>query len=137
MPLELEIKERFRFYELPWNGKKKVLGRLGVELSRHEEILLAVVYGSFLKNYPFRDIDVAVYVRGEVDPLDYKFSLDEELSDKLGYPIDTRVLNDAPPWFVRKVLKEGIMVLEKAPLLLEKLLLKAIDEDNTIKPNKI
>jgi len=135
MSLELEIKERFRFYKLSWEEKSRVLEKLREEISKHEEILLAVVYGSFLKNYPFRDIDIAVYVKGEVDSLNYKFTLDEELTEKLSYPIDTRVLNDAPPWFTRKVLMKGKVIVEKIPLLLERLLLKAIDEEQHLREN--
>jgi len=135
MPLEIEIRERFRFYQLSWDEKDIVINRLGVELSRRNEILLAVIYGSFLKEYPFRDIDVAVYIRGGIDPLDYKFDLDEALTDKLGYKVDTRILNYAPPWYIEKVLSEGRVILERIPLLLEKLLLKSIDEDRFLSPS--
>ena len=47
----------------------------------------------------FRDIDVAVYVYPLNDPLDYEFEIERELSDKLCYPVDVTILNEAPPWF--------------------------------------
>lgn len=125
--MSLKVKE-FSFYKLSPEEKIKVLEKLRKLMEQHEEVLLVVVYGSFLKNYPFRDIDVAVYVVGEVDPLDYKLKLDSELSDEISYPVDSKVLNEAPPWFVRKVLREGEVLLEKAPLIVEKLYLKALDE---------
>lgn len=125
--MSLKVKE-FSFYKLSPEEKVKVLEKLRKLMEQHEEVLLVVVYGSFLKNYPFRDIDVAVYVVGEVDPLDYKLKLDSELSDEIGYPVDSKVLNEAPPWFVRKVLHEGKVLLEKVPLIVEKLYLKALDE---------
>jgi len=129
MPLELEERERFRFFRLKPQEREGLLEKLRKELSEREEVQLAIVYGSFLKGYPFRDIDVAVYVAAEGDLLDYKLRLEEELEEKLGYPIDVAVLNEAPPWFAEKVLREGQLLLTRQPLLLEKLLLKAVDEE--------
>jgi len=133
MPLELEERERFRFYSLNPQEREELLERLREELCNRDEVKLAVVFGSFLKDYPFRDIDVAVYVTGNIDPLDYKLRLEEELERKIGYPIDVTILNEAPPWFARKVLKEGRTLFTKQPLLLERLYLKAIDEEQHIK----
>jgi len=129
MPLELEERERFRFFKLKPQEREGLLEKLRKELSEREEVQLAIVYGSFLKGYPFRDIDVAVYVAAEGDLLDYKLRLEEELEEKLGYPIDVAVLNEAPPWFAEKVLRKGQPLLTRQPLLLEKLLLKAVDEE--------
>ena len=138
MPLELEERERFRFYSLTPREREELLERLREELCNRDEVKLAVVFGSFLKDYPFRDIDVAVYVTGSIDPLDYKLRLEEELERKIGYPVDIVILNEAPPWFVRKVLKEGRTLFTKQPLLLERLYLKAIDEEQHIKnPDKL
>ncbi len=132
MPLELEERERFRFYELSREEKDRVLKKLRELLSKHTEIVLAIAFGSFLKDYPFRDIDIAIYVVGNSDALDLKFELEEELEESVGYSIDVTVLNDAPPWFVKKVLREGLVLFTKQPLLPEKLLLKALDEEMRI-----
>ena len=132
MPLEIEIRERFRFYELSSSDKKKVIEKLKKALEKHEEILLAAIYGSFLKDVPFRDIDVAVYVKQKVDPLNYKFELDDELSETLKYPVDTKILNEAPAWFTLKVLEEGEILVERVLGLVEKLYMKALDEKNLI-----
>ena len=132
MPLEIEIRERFRFYELSSSDKRKVIEKLKKALEKHEEILLAVIYGSFLKDVPFRDVDVAVYVKQKVDPLNYKFELDDELSEALKYPVDTKILNEAPAWFTLKVLEEGEILVERVLGLVEKLYMKALDEKNFI-----
>lgn len=129
---EFEEREQFRFYSLSPEEKERVLQRLTGVLGRHDEIKLAVVYGSFLKDYPFRDIDVALYIAPAADPLNYKISLEVELEDSIGYPVDVAVLNDAPPWFVKKVLREGRVLVERQPALFEKLYLKAIDEEELI-----
>ncbi len=125
--MELERKERFRFYRLCWEEKEGVLGRLRELLLGRGEIVLAVVFGSFLKDYLFRDVDIAVYVSKSVDPLDYKLSLERELSKHISYPVDVTVLNMAPPWLIKKIIEEGRTVLVKQLYITEKIYLKAID----------
>jgi len=137
MSLDLEGRERFRFFRLGPREKEELIEKLRDELSRRGEVVLAVVFGSFLKDYPFRDADVAVYVVGVGDFLDYKLGLEEELEKVANYPVDVAVLNDAPPWFVKKVLKEGRPIVVKQPLLLEKLYLKAIDEEQAFSGNRL
>lgn len=128
MSLEVEARERFRFYKLNSSQKKILLEKIGKLLENRKEVLLAFVYGSFLKNMPFRDIDIAVYLDQKIDHLNYKFKLDKTFSDGIKLPVDTRVLNRAPPWFTAKVIEEGKKLTERVPLLTEKLYLKALDE---------
>ena len=120
MSLELEEKERFQFHRLSPREKVELLRELGEELSKHEEILLAIVFSSFLRDYPLRDIDVAVYIAGSRDPLSYELELEEELERKISYPVDIVVLNNAPPWLIEKVLEIGKQLFTKQPGLREK-----------------
>lgn len=106
------------------------MARIARELEEVEEITLAVLHGSFLRDYPFRDIDVAVYVLYNVDPLDYKFSLESALEEKLGYAFDVQLLNYAPPSFARTALLGGRVIVERRPMLHEVLLLKSICDSN-------
>jgi len=114
--LELEERERFRFHSLSPQEKEELLEKLRKELGKRGEIKLAIVHGSFLKDYPFRDIDVAVYVEGDINTLWYKIELEIELEDKIGYPIDIAILNEALQWFTEKVLKEGRTLIARQPL---------------------
>ncbi|WP_456454066.1 nucleotidyltransferase domain-containing protein, partial [Thermococcus sp.] len=61
------------------------------------------LHGSFLSG-PFRDIDIAVYTDGERDVF-YEL----ELEERLGFPVDVRVLNNAPISFRFKVLKGELL----------------------------
>ncbi len=134
MSLELEEKEFFRFYELDKESREKIIVKIKEFLSWRDEIVLAVIFGSFLSEEVFRDIDIAVYVKPVVrDYLDYKFTLEEELTNITGYPVDVKILNEAPPVFTKNVLTTGRVLVEKIPFLYEKLLLKSIDEENHIK----
>ncbi len=64
------------------------------------EILFAVLYGSAVDSEIFRDLDVGIMVdRARVpadSSLDYAFELSARLEKSLHFPVDVRVLNDAP-----------------------------------------
>ncbi|HID90678.1 TPA: nucleotidyltransferase domain-containing protein, partial [Candidatus Bathyarchaeota archaeon] len=87
-----------------------------------------LVHGSFVRDTSFRDVDVAVYVAGSVDPLDCEFRLERELRGALGLPVDVRLLNEAPPWFTARVLREGTVLVGKVGLS-EGLYLRSMDEE--------
>ena len=77
-----------------------MIERLRVELETRQEIVLAVLHGSFLLAGTYRDIDVAVWLGpGLPSPGErFRYALDLSVSLHLGLglPIDVRVLNDAP-----------------------------------------
>lgn len=137
MSLELEEAERFRYYELSSEKKHEVLSRLRSKLESLKNVVLAVLYGSFLRDGVFRDIDVAVYLScgdcEELDPLKAELDLGAVLSEHVGYPVDVKVLNMAPPWFIRVVLEKGIVLIERVPSLVEKLYLRALDEEHGLR----
>jgi len=128
MSLGLEEKARFRFYKMPPAERYNALDRLRRWFEGRDEALLVVVFGSFLTNLEFRDIDIAVYTAGKVDHLRYKFEVDEALEKLLGIPVDTKVLEAAPQWFVVKALSEGKVLVEKVPNIAGKTLATALDQ---------
>jgi predicted nucleotidyltransferase len=133
MSLELEEAERFRFHRLSREEKERIVETLRRALEERSEVMLAVLYGSLLRETSFRDVDVAVYLKENLDPLDYQLTLSMELEKLLSLPVDAKVLNNAPPWFLKKILEEGRVLVEKAPFTVEKLYLKALDEINMLK----
>jgi len=78
-----------------------IIETLRIALQNREEIIFAYLYGSFAEGLPFRDIDIAVYVKEEVVSRDEAFNYGLELSSlieaetKIG-PLDIRVINYAP-----------------------------------------
>ena len=46
-------------------------------------------------------------------PLDYELSLEIEIEDRVGYPIDIRILNNAPLSFCQNVIRRGQVILER------------------------
>lgn len=85
-------------------------------LSNREEILFAYVYGSFLHGH-FRDIDIGVFLQagssGATEPLRYEMTLEQELEDAAGVPVDVRVLNAAPLPFAYSVLQTGEVLVSR------------------------
>ncbi|HHW42341.1 nucleotidyltransferase domain-containing protein [Desulfofundulus thermobenzoicus] len=87
-------------FTLNEHEKAKISGRLKGLLFKREEIVFAYLFGSFVTEPFFRDIDIGIYLREESIPreraLDYELSLGVELEGEIHYPLDVKVLNYAP-----------------------------------------
>jgi len=72
-------------------------------LAGRAEIRFAVLHGSFLEDGTFGDIDIAVsLVPGHLpahDRMRYEIDLEGEFLERLGYPVDVRVIDGAPMSF--------------------------------------
>jgi len=72
------------------------------------DIHFAYLFGSFIeKDLPFGDIDLGVYFAGknQLQIAEAAIDLAVNLTRETGYPIDVRVLNNAPVSFVYNVLR--------------------------------
>lgn len=74
----------------------------------------AYLYGSFIEDLPFHDVDLGVYVAEikESEATSYAIILAQMLSSKLQVPIDVRVLNFAPVAFLYHLLR-GELISER------------------------
>jgi len=118
--------------KIPWiNINEKVrdwiLNKLRQYANNRKDIKMLVLYGSILHRDFIRDIDVAIFVEeNERDLLRLEFEIEEELERILRMPVDVRLINRAPPWFIKKVIKEGLILKEnRIAVVLYK---KALDE---------
>ncbi|RLF01236.1 MAG: hypothetical protein DRJ59_06475 [Thermoprotei archaeon] len=110
------MSEEIKYYEATPEEKRALLKRLLSVLSRREEVLIAIIYGSFTRRRFFRDVDLAVYTGGSVeDPLRFESRLSLELSKVLGMRVDVKVVDEAPAWFRLKIAREGAVIYEKIP----------------------
>lgn len=93
--------------EIPQNRREEIIERLVGILQPHREILFSYVFGSFVEQIPFRDIDVAVYYAPDqydnLNVLGYEQTLAQELMEKINLPVDVRVINHAPLGFLYSV----------------------------------
>lgn len=90
--------------------------RLRERLSSRPEISFAYLHGSSTEGIPFRDLDVAVYLRSSQvgDPFDYETALSVELTRELSFPVDVHVLNGARLGFQHRALQgEPLLVRDE------------------------
>jgi len=118
--------------KIPWiNVSKKmrdqILNKLQQYANNRKDIKMLVLYGSILRRDFIRDIDVAILVEeNERDLLKLEFEIEEELEKILRMPVDVRLINRAPSWFIKKVIKEGLVLKgEEVAIAIYK---KALDE---------
>jgi predicted nucleotidyltransferase len=106
--------------------KEKLLKVLKEVLAKDERVIFAYVYGSFVKEQSFRDIDIGIYVKNsEENPLvvspDIKTQLSRvvrrENTEFTADQFDVQIVNHAPFTFLKRVFKEGILLVDRDPEL--------------------
>jgi uncharacterized protein len=91
-------------HRLPQAKRRVVLQRVTQALAEQHGIEFAHAYGSFVDGPGFRDIDVAIWTTADaMEPAD--LSLGIALTRIAGYPVDVRIINQAPVPFLFHVLR--------------------------------
>jgi len=94
--------------------KRDTIERLAGHMESRKEISFAYIYGSFVDEIPFHDIDVGVYV-SEINiesSTDYALDLELFLNNALRIPTEVKVLNYAPVSFLYHVIR-GRLIFER------------------------
>lgn len=101
-------------YTADTKKKEQLTTQLADILRNRTDILFAYVYGSFIDELPFHDIDVALYVfeAREAEVTLDMLELSNRLSRELSIPVDVRALNFASTSFQYQVLR-GRLLFEK------------------------
>jgi len=106
--------------------KAKILNLLTDALAGDERVVFAYVYGSFVGEEPFRDIDIGVYAK---NPEENPFVIGADLKTRLSFlfkkegfdfpadRFDIQMINDAPFTFLKRVFTEGILLVDRDPEL--------------------
>ncbi len=85
-------------------------------LAEQREVLFAYRHGSSLDQEYFNDIDAAVFLDEKtlagLDACEYETSLSLALQNKIGYPVDVKIINQAPLSF-RYQSTKGILLFSK------------------------
>lgn len=113
----------FKYYSKP---KEEVVSKLEKALRHEKNILLAIVFGSFVEFNKYRDVDLAVYTLRK--DLGYLAKLSAKLELKLGIPVDVVPIDEAPVTLRYKILTKGTVILERAEGIFEALLSQTLDE---------
>lgn len=99
----------------PIKEKEAFIRMISDILNAKEYILFAYIYGSFVSQDTFKDIDVGLFISDikKKSPLRLELDLEGEIGETVGIPVDIRIINDAPLSFVYNVLKNGILIVDR------------------------
>jgi predicted nucleotidyltransferase len=107
-------------------NREKMLNLLREALRQDERVVFAYAYGSFFKEKSFRDIDIGIYVK---DPEENPFVISPDIKTQLSRifkkenfdltadQLDIQIINHAPFTFLKRVFKEGILLVDRDPEL--------------------
>ncbi len=106
--------------------KEKLLKLLKEVFAKDDRVIFAYIYGSFVKEQFFRDIDIGIYIKNsEENPLVISPDIKTQLSrvvkrenmDLTADQFDVQIINQAPFTFLKRVFKEGILLVDRDPEL--------------------
>lgn len=104
---------KIKTFTLNGKGREKLINVLKKELFKEEGVVLAFLYGSFLEEGAFRDIDIGVFIEERKPPSPtYELELENRLSKavNMGFPIEVRIVNKAPVTFLYHVITGKLLV---------------------------
>ena len=123
-----------RLYRVEAAERERVVHVLTAALEAEPDVEFAWLHGSFLGGGGFHDVDVGVHLN-EADvrsrrALDLGLRLDRDI----GFPVDVRVLNDAPVTFLFHVFREGRLLLSRNDERLADLMERTVREYLDMEP---
>lgn len=93
-------------------NKKEVLEKIENVIKSHEEIIFAYIFGSFIENETFNDIDLAIYIDENnisTKEIFYEIELSNQVEEIIKIPVDVIVLNRTSDFVLYRVSK-GILI---------------------------
>ncbi len=110
----LKEMDKIRRYFLSKKEKQKIEIILRGILEKRKEIIFAYIFGSFLDNLSFRDIDIGVYIKNIVkkEAFNYELRLGYEIESKIKIPVDLKIINFAPLYFQFHILQGKILFIK-------------------------
>lgn len=81
-----------------------------------DNILAAYVFGSFVEDKPYSDIDLGLLMLNDPgNPVVLEIDFETEIEKITGCPVDIRILNGAPLSFCQQVIRTGEVILGSDP----------------------
>ncbi len=111
-PCEIKSNKEQKHRDTKMPNKKEVMDEIGKIASKFDDVRAAYVFGSYVHNDDFNDIDVALLISKELDPYT-RFKFEMQVARELERRIkprsefDVKILNHAPIEFQYEVLKGG------------------------------
>ena len=94
----------------------ELIARLERALGAHGDVIVAYLFGSAARGElrPSSDVDVAVLVPAAGPTLSsLRLSLQADLQEAAHRPVDLVILNQASPDLIHRVLRDGILLVER------------------------
>ena len=104
-------------HKLKSSQKEAVVKKISSYLhSECGEITAAYLFGSFVTEDSFADIDLGIITNVEPESsLNYELNLESKLERVIKYPMDIRIINRAPLSFCQSVIRNGRIVVDRDP----------------------
>lgn len=100
--------------------REEVQARVRRALEPREDVALAALFGSFVRRYFARDVDLAVRLTGAAglhSALECSEALAKALESETGLPFDVVMLNLADEGPLMRTVLGGVKVVDRDPLL--------------------
>ena len=97
--------------------KEIIIQKIASFLSRsYSDITTAYLFGSFVRSGYFADIDIGIITKTKpTKPLKLEIELEIRLEDIVKFPVDARILNNAPISFCQRVIRFRKVILDRNP----------------------
>ena len=115
--------KQVKFYDVSHEERLAADERIAACPAKETEVMFAFLYGSFISESLFRDIDLGVYVAG-IEPSQY-YTFENRLTrlgeDAVGFlfPVDVRIINTAPISFCFEVIRGELLFSRNEQLLVD------------------
>ena len=92
--------------------RERIITQITTYLSRVDDLMLGYLYGSFLIQDDFHDIDIGIVISRDLEPYE-SFRYAMEIASGIEqcitprFPVDLRIINDAPTPFLYEVVRTG------------------------------
>jgi len=105
--------------KLDKSKKAEIINQISLYLhQKYKEIITGYLFGSFITETSFADIDVAVVTKTVPDnSLLFELELENRLEKIVRYPVDVRIINQAPLSFCQNVIRHGKAIVDREPNL--------------------
>lgn len=124
-----------RLYHAEPADRGRVTRTLVAALEAEADLEFAWLHGSFLGGGGFHDVDVGVHLHAAADVCSRRaLDLGLRLDRGIGFPVDVRVLNDAPVTFLFHVFREGRLLFSRNDERLADLMERTVREYLDMEP---
>ena len=114
------------YFYLEKKAKEDILNQITSVLKRKTEVVFAYCHGTFLaeNKIKFRDIDIALYLKEDFkkETFNYEQKIAELLEKKIKYPVEVKILNVTPFYFLNNVFRTGKLLFSRNDFLLAELI---------------